>query len=382
MTTATQPSPAHVAGAQTPQVILNAVDAYRLLGDVLDRSQPLTIIDGGANIGAASADMLESLAPCNVHAFEPTSGPFASLERLASASRGRVMAHHLALGDHDETRQINVNANGWTSSFLPASERGRCYHGQWMNTLSTEQVRVVTLDRWAHEHGVSEIDLLKLDLQGYELPALRGALRLLAAGRIAAVYAEAQFIPEYDGATTFSDIDTLLTANGFGLYQVIDLCLKGRHYELSCCDALWLRKDVLAKARASSPSVALLAGGDRRAAALGSALAGCSAQGLGRVAIYGAGQHTRACGAALLQPPVDVVAIIDDNAATHGTRLWGYPIISRDRALTLGLDAVVLSSDAAEDHLARSAQPLADAGVRVVRLYGRSTREEPSCADA
>ncbi|MGP1309267.1 MAG: hypothetical protein ACTS27_03605 [Phycisphaerales bacterium] len=99
------------------------------------------------------------------------------------------------------------------------------------------------------------------------------------------------------------------------------------------------------------------------------ALKGCAERGLHRVALFGAGTHTRRVGSCLLQPPVQVVAVIDQNPDLRGQRLWNFPIVSLDEALALNLDAVVLSSNTMEDRLFDSAAPLRDAGIEVVRLY-------------
>jgi hypothetical protein len=103
------------------------------------------------------------------------------------------------------------------------------------------------------------------------------------------------------------------------------------------------------------------------------ALEACAARGERRVALYGAGTHTRALGAVLMEPPVEIVCIIDDNADGDG-RLWGYPVVTRDAALALGLDAVVLSANTWEDRLWEAGAPLREAGIPVHRLYGTTGR--------
>lgn len=105
---------------------------------------------------------------------------------------------------------------------------------------------------------------------------------------------------------------------------------------------------------------------DRRMRA---ALQQCAQSSHRRVAVYGAGQHTRRLGGALLDPTVEVAAIIDDDPERIGSRLWNYPIVSPEEALSLGLDAVILSSDAMEDRLRLGAAPLERAGVVVIGLY-------------
>lgn len=100
-----------------------------------------------------------------------------------------------------------------------------------------------------------------------------------------------------------------------------------------------------------------------------SAMRECAEAGLTRVALYGAGTHTRALGPLLQQPPVDVLCIIDDDSNRHGQKLWGFPIVSRERAVELGAQAVILSANLHEPKLWANRGVFEKAGVRVVRLY-------------
>lgn len=96
----------------------------------------------------------------------------------------------------------------------------------------------------------------------------------------------------------------------------------------------------------------------------------CRSVGMKRIALYGAGTHTRGIGDALMEPGVEILGIIDDDHRRHGQRLWGFPIISPAQALELKPDAVILSANAFEDQLWEKAAPLRAAGIHVARLYG------------
>lgn len=346
------------------QIQLLTIDAYRLIAEIIPDLRG-AIIDGGANIGKATEQMRRAFPNAPIHAFEPVSEPFRELEQRAAACGAH--AHRLALGEHEGEAEIRVNQNLWTSSLLPASSRGHAFHDDWCRTVRTERVRVVRLDAWAAREGIDEIGLLKLDLQGFELPALRGAKGVLA--RVSVIYSEAQIVPEYDGAGTFSQIDEFLRDAGFGLYQITDLCLKGAHAEPSCCDGLWIRSDILARVRTGPTPRAILEARDRRSMLMADALRRCRDEGFSRVAIYGAGAHTAACGSALACPPVEVVAIIDD--APTRPAMWRIPIVSARDAIKLGIEAVVLSSDRAEAQMLAQSERFLDAGIGVVSLYGR-----------
>ena len=108
---------------------------------------------------------------------------------------------------------------------------------------------------------------------------------------------------------------------------------------------------------------------------VGHALGLCSARGHKRVGIYGAGTHTRAVGDALLEPGVEIVCVIDDDARRHGDRMWGYEIVSCERAIELELDAVVISANSIEDRLWDNCEVFRKRGIDTLRLYGTSDRK-------
>lgn len=355
------------------QVQLCMVDVFALLAEVLDEERSLPIIDGGANRGDTGSAIRRLFPDAPVHMFEPVSLAYGELEARFEHEPS-AHTHQLALGERAERASIHINRNLWTCSMLPANERGLGFHGDWCETVRTESIEVARLDAWAAEHGIEEIGIVKLDLQGFELAALRGMGALLQ--RTRAVYAEAQITPEYTGASTLSEIDLFMRSQGFGLYQITDLCLKGPHAEPSCCDGLWLRNDVLARVRAMPCPQAITRSVDLRSGRMTLALERCDQAACRRVAIYGAGAHTAACGMALANAPVEIVAVIDD--ARAGGKLWGYPILSREQAIDMGIDAVVLSSDRAEPQLVAQSAPFIDRGIPVITLYAAG---EPAWLD-
>lgn len=89
------------------------------------------------------------------------------------------------------------------------------------------------------------VDFIKIDVQGYELEVLKGADRLLCES-VAAVYSEAQMVPLYEGAALYSDIDQFLRRRGFEMYRIQEIFSNGPEERTTCCDALWVRSDVLA----------------------------------------------------------------------------------------------------------------------------------------
>ena len=100
------------------------------------------------------------------------------------------------------------------------------------------------------------------------------------------------------------------------------------------------------------------------------ALADLERQGKRRIALYGAGKHTRKLARWIAQRPL-VVAIIDDLAgASSGPprSLWGLPVLLPSEVRSAGIDAVVISSDEHERTMLPRARSFAP-GLSVVPLY-------------
>ncbi|MDX2118308.1 MAG: hypothetical protein SFY96_09020 [Planctomycetota bacterium] len=94
----------------------------------------------------------------------------------------------------------------------------------------------------------------------------------------------------------------------------------------------------------------------------------CVARGARRVALFGAGAHTRRVGFDFLRARgLEVVGVLDD--ASPDTNISGVPVLRPDRC-TLSIDAVVISSDTIEPRLSvRAHEVFAPRGIPIVRIY-------------
>jgi FkbM family methyltransferase len=119
------------------------------------------VVDGGAYSGDTAQMFLDVCAECHVHAFEPDPVVFARLEGNIAAQglAGRVTPHRLGLWE-SSTRLSFTLTDG---------------KGSHIDTLGGSQaIDTISLDEFAQKYG-GRIDLLKLDVEGAEAAALRGA---------------------------------------------------------------------------------------------------------------------------------------------------------------------------------------------------------------
>jgi FkbM family methyltransferase len=172
------------------------------------------VLDVGANTGQYALRTRAAGYAGRIVSFEPLRDAYAELDSRAEADPLWECRRH-ALGSSSGEAEIHVAGNSWSSSLLEIEDRhiasapGSAYVG-------TETVSVLTLDEvWGEVAGGARSPYLKLDVQGFELEALRGAERTLP--KLAGIEAELSLAPLYEGAPTYREVIDHLEAAGFRL---------------------------------------------------------------------------------------------------------------------------------------------------------------------
>jgi FkbM family methyltransferase len=202
-----------------PQPTLSGRMAVRdRLSDIRQRitsDQPV-IIDAGANVGSMTARFVSDYPRATIHAFEPNPE---IAEQLAQrfAQHPQVHIYQKALGAENREIAFNVLKRHSSSSILAPTLKNHQYHPGEMETKQQITVPMVRLDSVITD----EVDLLKLDLQGYELEALKGCGEWIE--HIKMITSEVEFIPLYEGQPLFSDIEAYLRQHGFFLLNLYEL---------------------------------------------------------------------------------------------------------------------------------------------------------------
>ena len=127
------------------------------------------VVDAGANIGIYSQFLSRCVGPTGVvHSFEPSPGNF---RRLQSATRNlaNVRLSQAAVGECSGRSKLHL------SDKLNVDHRTYTSEGDSRRAVPID---IIALDDY-FKPG-QRVDLIKMDIQGYELHALRGANRVLA----------------------------------------------------------------------------------------------------------------------------------------------------------------------------------------------------------
>lgn len=181
--------------------------------DAIRALQISTLIDIGANIGQFSL-LTRALHPdAHIHAFEPLPMAAAQYERLFGKDR-RTTLYRLAAGERQESSEIHVSGRPDSSSLLPITDlQNQLFPGTSQASVMTIQVN--RIDDVLKDVALPEPILIKLDVQGFELSALRGMPDLLQRARY--VYAEVSFRELYKGQPLADEVVGWLANAGFRL---------------------------------------------------------------------------------------------------------------------------------------------------------------------
>ncbi len=190
------------------------------------------IIDGGANVGEYAVGMRKHYPHAEIHSFEPTPELFKNLQARFAADK-KIQCYGQALSDTEGTAQFRVTPNTVSSSLLEDADSAPNGSG------SVVSVPLTTLDTWAGGRTIPRPSLLKLDIEGNELAALRGAKKLLK--QIDYIELEITFPLLRCGQPTLREILNFLDDYGFDLIDVYPGILDPKTGRSNWADVLFAR---------------------------------------------------------------------------------------------------------------------------------------------
>lgn len=221
----------HVSDEEPPAGIDALTDIARLLPTTV-RAAPV-VLDVGANVGQTVDRFLAKFPRAAIHCFEPVPSAFRRLQAHVANSPG-VSINASAVGARCGSAVIVEHMDSDMSSMLEPGPAA------WGTTLGHHSVPMVSVDQYCAERGLTTVDVLKIDTQGYELEVLAGASQQMRRGQIRLIYLELIFSAMYVNAASVADIHSLLASHGYVLVGMYDF-----HYRdgrAGWADALFCRE--------------------------------------------------------------------------------------------------------------------------------------------
>jgi FkbM family methyltransferase len=200
--------------------------------------RPSTFLDVGAYRGLVAREIASLYHPKFIGMVEPQARLARSLPLLAPDQR----VFQCALGREAGEGELRVLASPASSSLLDVHPSAAGLFGAPMDQVASARVPIRTLDSVFDECGLPSVDLLKIDVQGYELAVIEGGRDCLARTRSACL--EVSFFEHYRGQPLLADVYDAMRSEGFELTHL------GRHARTRSgtalqADAIFVKRDLL-----------------------------------------------------------------------------------------------------------------------------------------
>jgi len=166
---------------------------------------PKVIYDVGASDGSWTRGLKRIFPVANYVLFEPLQQHARQLEQLVANTKGIAFCP-CALGAKDDKLDLYVHEG--QSSFFRSS--------QWLGP--TYPVRVRSIDSLVQNNEYPAPDLIKADIQGFEMEMLKGAAKCLK--HCSFIFLEVSWIQLYQNSPTAGEVIGWLAERGFHVFDI------------------------------------------------------------------------------------------------------------------------------------------------------------------
>lgn len=169
---------AHLSG-RVDDPYFSSVGVEPALGYAIGQiGQGDVVFDVGANVGVFTAFAAQRAG--QLHSFEPDPSVFPHLERTVALNQlANVRLNAMALGAVEGEARIFSNPTSASASHLVTTD-GMAQDGG-------SSISITTLDSYVAARGVDRLDLIKIDVEGFETDVLAGARKSIAGLRPSAL---------------------------------------------------------------------------------------------------------------------------------------------------------------------------------------------------
>jgi FkbM family methyltransferase len=175
-----------------------------------------TIFDVGANVGQTAWGLVRYFPNTRIFCVEPVSSTMLEL-KSNYGNYHNINFVQLAFGKERSEGEMQLHRNSELNTLVRTQSRPDDLTGE------VERVSIETIDQFCDDNSISRVDLIKMDLQGWELDALLGASGMLKRRAIRFIISEVAFRRVDSDMQYFSDLNEFMETMGFqfcGFYNV------------------------------------------------------------------------------------------------------------------------------------------------------------------
>lgn len=184
-------------------------------------SKPIIVFDIGAHHGETIKLFCKNLSIKKIYSFEASPQNYQILEKnFSSFQTDKVEIYNYGIGDKISKDFINQTIES-SSSTINKLNKDSKYFEKKLRVLNVEKesfyqklpITILTLDHFIEKNHIENIDLIKIDTEGYELNVLKGLSK--NSKKVKLIYFEHHYDDMIIKDYKFSDIHKFLKNRGF-----------------------------------------------------------------------------------------------------------------------------------------------------------------------
>ena len=174
------------------------------------------IIDCGSHIGVDSIHFAKLIPSSKIHSFEAAPSIFDKLKNNVKKFKN-INCYPLALSNENGKASFFISSgdSDGSSSLLEPSAHLQSHPSVFFSNKI--MVDTITLDDWAFKNNIASVDLLWLDMQGFEMQMLQASSKILKTVKV--IHAEVSLIETYKGVAPYLKFKTWLESVGFQMIE-------------------------------------------------------------------------------------------------------------------------------------------------------------------
>lgn len=208
----------------------NDFDAIiKFIFDNFEKKDQFILFDVGANIGQSISRFLNYKKKVKIHSFEPTPElhKIIKTKYAQQVENKEIFINSFALGDSNNEKNFFSFEYNQINSFLSLEKNSKfeisrmiATNKKGSNFQKMFKVKMTTLDDYCKLNEIKEIDLIKIDTQGFEPEVLKGAHYMLSTQKIKILEIELILGFAYQKNLNFFDIEKYLSPFGYKLIAI------------------------------------------------------------------------------------------------------------------------------------------------------------------
>lgn len=157
----------------------------KIIKNKINFKKPI-VFDVGGNEGESIDFFLKLFVNSKIYSFEPETKSYRKLIKKYKNNK-KINLYNFAFGNKKKKMKLKINIKSSTSTLAKINKRSKYYYlkslilNQGKNSIFTgfEKVQVDKLDNFCNKNKITNIDILKIDTEGFELSVIQGAKKTL-----------------------------------------------------------------------------------------------------------------------------------------------------------------------------------------------------------